>query len=315
MTAAEVETLVAEERRGLEAMMRRFVHAHEDAEDAVALGAEASWRHRRRIDVERARGWWYVVAKYEAWRIAARRRDVQRRDPQWQLSSRAARSQDHDQLLDTLAALELLKPDEARALTARTIGLSYDEMSAVMGWTQTKGNRCPLSPFVRRDSARGNAPALLLPPNGAVRRVVGKSRAVSGGYPLLVARAAFRPRLDVVAAVRSVASVSCCSPSRRAACSCSQYSSTAGRSSFNRSMMRRSMTSSSSVAHVAFSGSRARCVVPPVTWPHHWSPLSCHRAAIGNRERRKELVVPVVGQGSLTRFTASASSSSDGGSM
>lgn len=142
MTAAEVETLVAGRRRELERLRRRFVHTDQDAEDAAALGAEALWRHRRRVHPARAGGWWYVVAKREAWRIARARQDVRHCDPRLILTNRAARAYDHDELLDMLAALELLKPDEKRALTARALGLSYDEICAVMGWSYTKTNRC-----------------------------------------------------------------------------------------------------------------------------------------------------------------------------
>ena len=52
------------------------------------------------------------------------------------------RTTDLDVLIDARDALAQIKPDQARALIARALGLRYREICDAFAWTYTKTNRC-----------------------------------------------------------------------------------------------------------------------------------------------------------------------------
>src|SRR3954452_5005573 len=104
MTAAELERLAREQRGVLLAFARRRARTRQDAEDAVQEALVIAFRHRQRIRSQTAVAYVAVVAEHEASRL--------RRQSDLVADARAA---DPDAVMDALAGLRAIKPDEARS--------------------------------------------------------------------------------------------------------------------------------------------------------------------------------------------------------
>jgi RNA polymerase sigma factor (sigma-70 family) len=128
---------------------RRYSLCPDDAQDAYQRALEIFMGHADRLDGGNAAGWLHVVVKREAQTI---RRSRSRSVPAHEvdLDAQEARSlPTPDERLATFdlvgraaEALQRLKPQELRALWLRAQGHSYNEISALTGWSYTKVNRC-----------------------------------------------------------------------------------------------------------------------------------------------------------------------------
>ena len=128
---------------------RRYSLCPDDAQDAYQRALEIFMGHAERLDGGNAAGWLHVVVKREAQTI---RRSRSRSVPSHEidLDAHEARSlPTPDERLATVdlvgraaEALQRLKPQELRALWLRAQGHSYNEISALTGWSYTKVNRC-----------------------------------------------------------------------------------------------------------------------------------------------------------------------------
>ncbi len=128
---------------------RRYSLCPDDAQDAYQRALEIFMGHADRLDGGNAAGWLHVVVKREAQTI---RRSRSRSVPAHEidLDAHEARSlPTPDERLATFdlvgraaEALQRLKPQEVRALWLRAQGHSYNEISALTGWSYTKVNRC-----------------------------------------------------------------------------------------------------------------------------------------------------------------------------
>jgi phosphoglycolate phosphatase-like HAD superfamily hydrolase len=105
--------------------------------------------HAERLDPARAGGWLHVVVKREAQAIRRSRQKLVASDDV-NLDGHEARSlptpdeqlATFDLMRRSAEALQRLKPQELRALWLRAEGHSYNEISALTGWSYTKVNRC-----------------------------------------------------------------------------------------------------------------------------------------------------------------------------
>jgi RNA polymerase sigma factor (sigma-70 family) len=134
-------------RRGPEVMRaaRRFALDHDDAEDAYQRALEILLTKAPTVEQDRLLGWLKAVVKHEAFALR-RRRDTpveqevfERPDPAAGVEDRAER---FDRLRVGAEAMRRLKPQEARALSLRAEGLSYQEICEATSWTYTKVDRC-----------------------------------------------------------------------------------------------------------------------------------------------------------------------------
>ena len=128
---------------------RRYSLCPDDAQDAYQRALEIFMGHAERLDGGNAAGWLHVVVKREAQTIRrSRSRSVASHEID--LDAHEARSvPTPDERLQTVdlvgraaEALQRLKPQELRALWLRAQGHSYNEISALTGWSYTKVNRC-----------------------------------------------------------------------------------------------------------------------------------------------------------------------------
>jgi RNA polymerase sigma factor (sigma-70 family) len=128
---------------------RRYSLCPDDAQDAYQRALEIFMGHVERLDPARAAGWLHVVVKREAQAIRrSRQKLVASEDVN--LDGHEARSlptpderlATFDLMRRSAEALQRLKPQELRALWLRAEGHSYNEISALTGWSYTKVNRC-----------------------------------------------------------------------------------------------------------------------------------------------------------------------------
>ncbi len=128
---------------------RRYSLCPDDAQDAYQRALEIFMGHAERLDGGNAAGWLHVVVKREAQTIR-RLRSRSVASHEIDLDAHEARSlPTPDERLRTFdlvgraaEALQRLKPQELRALWLRAQGHSYNEISALTGWSYTKVNRC-----------------------------------------------------------------------------------------------------------------------------------------------------------------------------
>jgi RNA polymerase sigma factor (sigma-70 family) len=128
---------------------RRFSLCVDDAQDAYQRTLEIFMAHAGRLDPESVAGWLHVVVKREAQAI---RRSRQRCVPSSEVDFdkyECASTPTADERLASVdlvgraaEALQRLKPQELRALWLKAQGHSYNEISALTGWSYTKVNRC-----------------------------------------------------------------------------------------------------------------------------------------------------------------------------
>lgn len=128
---------------------RRFSLCPEDAQDAYQRTLEIFMTHADRLDLESAAGWLHVVVKREAQALRrSRQRTVAGDEVDFdRYESRAGPTPDErlasvDLVGRAAEALQRLKPQELRALWLKAQGHSYNEISALTGWSYTKVNRC-----------------------------------------------------------------------------------------------------------------------------------------------------------------------------
>jgi RNA polymerase sigma factor (sigma-70 family) len=128
---------------------RRFSLCPDDAQDAYQRALEIFMRHAERLDAARAAGWLHVVVKREAQAIRrSRQRLVASDDVDFDThEARSIPTPDErlasfDRVARSAEALQRLKPQELRALWLRAQGHSYNDISAMTGWSYTKVNRC-----------------------------------------------------------------------------------------------------------------------------------------------------------------------------
>jgi RNA polymerase sigma factor (sigma-70 family) len=128
---------------------RRYSLCPDDAQDAYQRALEIFMGHAERLEPARAGGWLHVVVKREAQAIRRSRQKLVASDDV-NLDVHEARSlptpderlATFDRMRRSAEALQRLKPQELRALWLRAEGHSYNEISALTGWSYTKVNRC-----------------------------------------------------------------------------------------------------------------------------------------------------------------------------
>jgi RNA polymerase sigma factor (sigma-70 family) len=128
---------------------RRCSLCPDDAQDAYQRTLEIFMLHAERLDPASVVGWLHVVVKREAHAIRrARQRHVASDEvdfDQYESSSTPTpdeRLASFDLIGRAAEALQRLKPQELRALWLKAQGHSYNEISALTGWSYTKVNRC-----------------------------------------------------------------------------------------------------------------------------------------------------------------------------
>lgn len=138
-------------RRGGEilATANRYAATPEDAEDAFQRGLEILLTKAPSTHEDDLVPWLKTVVKHEAFTI---RRQRERHSPVTDDGTVAERTtataatpdqaERYERLRQGAEALELLKPQELRALVLKAEGYSYREISALTGFSATKVNRC-----------------------------------------------------------------------------------------------------------------------------------------------------------------------------
>jgi RNA polymerase sigma factor (sigma-70 family) len=128
---------------------RRFSLCPDDAQDAYQRTLEIFMANADRLDLDSAAGWLHVVVRREAQAIRrSRQRSVASDDVDFdKYESRSSPTPDErlasfDLVGRAAEALQRLKPQELRALWLKAQGHSYNEISALTGWSYTKVNRC-----------------------------------------------------------------------------------------------------------------------------------------------------------------------------
>ena len=148
------------ERDGAKLRSQARLHSQRptDAEDALQ---DACVQFLRFYDgpSEEALRWMYVVVKRCAWAIGRRASRVResggfhvsgagRKDarceviPADESAEPAAAAERREAVLERIALLDELKPNERHALLLLGMGYSYREIGQGLGWTHTKVNRC-----------------------------------------------------------------------------------------------------------------------------------------------------------------------------
>jgi RNA polymerase sigma factor (sigma-70 family) len=128
---------------------RRFSLCPDDAQDAYQRTLEIFMAHADRLDAAAVGGWLHVVVKREAQAIRRSRRRYVGSD-EVDLDNYEARAiptpeerlASFDRVGRAAESLQRLKPQELRALWLKAQGHSYNEISALTGWSYTKVNRC-----------------------------------------------------------------------------------------------------------------------------------------------------------------------------
>jgi RNA polymerase sigma factor (sigma-70 family) len=128
---------------------RRFSLCPDDAQDAYQRTLEIFMAHADRLDDEAVAGWLHVVVRREAQAIRrSRQRYVGSDDVDLDnyesrsIPTPEERLASFDLVGRAAEALQRLKPQELRALWLKAQGHSYNEISALTGWSYTKVNRC-----------------------------------------------------------------------------------------------------------------------------------------------------------------------------
>jgi len=128
---------------------RRFSLCPDDAQDAYQRTLEIFMAHADRLEPDAVAGWLHVVVKREAQAIRrSRQRYVGAEEVDLDnYESRSTPTPDErvasfDLVGRAAEALQRLKPQELRALWLKAQGHSYNEISALTGWSYTKVNRC-----------------------------------------------------------------------------------------------------------------------------------------------------------------------------
>ena len=149
LSVAALERLARERRRALLHAAAHRSRSAQDAEDAVQEALRIAFERRASIRPATAFAYVAVIAMHEAGRlrrIAERTRSLDApahtQEPLALVECQPAPARDVDAVLDALAGLRAVKPDEARALMARALGWPYAEIADAFGWSYTKTNRC-----------------------------------------------------------------------------------------------------------------------------------------------------------------------------
>lgn len=128
---------------------RRFSLCPDDAQDAYQRTLEIFMAHADRLDLDSAAGWLHVVVRREAQAIRrSRQRTVASDEVDFDkyesnsIPTPDERLASFDLVNRAAEALQRLKPQELRALWLKAQGHSYNEISALTGWSYTKVNRC-----------------------------------------------------------------------------------------------------------------------------------------------------------------------------
>jgi DNA-directed RNA polymerase specialized sigma24 family protein len=117
----------------------------DDAQDAYQRGLEIFLQNVDKIDEAGTAPWLRTVIKNEAWHIReARLRMLGDADLEAMPSGRSVedRAIAFDRVARAAEALQHCKRDEVAALVLKADGHSYEQISAVTGWSYTKVNRC-----------------------------------------------------------------------------------------------------------------------------------------------------------------------------
>ncbi len=127
---------------------RRYSLCPDDAQDAYQRTLEIFMAHADRLDDEAVAGWLHVVVKREAQAIRRSRQRYVGSDEvdfdKYECGSTPTpdeRLASFDLVGRAAEALQRLKPQELRALWLKAQGHSYNEISALTGWSYTKVNR------------------------------------------------------------------------------------------------------------------------------------------------------------------------------
>ena len=128
---------------------RRVSLCPDDAQDAYQRTLEIFMAHAERLEPDAVAGWLHVVVKREAQAIRRSRQryvgcdevDLDKYESH-STPTPDERVASFDLVGRAAEALQRLKPQELRALWLKGQGHSYNEISALTGWSYTKVNRC-----------------------------------------------------------------------------------------------------------------------------------------------------------------------------
>jgi RNA polymerase sigma factor (sigma-70 family) len=143
-----VLTTVATHAEALLRVAYRHSLCADDAHDAYQRSMEILLRRASTLDPKSAHKWLTVVVKREAMEVRRGRReavtsgDLDYDDVASDTSSPEERAMSADRATRAAEALKRLKPQELRALWLKALGHSYEEISALTGFSRTKVNRC-----------------------------------------------------------------------------------------------------------------------------------------------------------------------------
>jgi RNA polymerase sigma factor (sigma-70 family) len=143
-----VLTTVATHAEALLRVAYRHSLCADDAHDAYQRSMEILLRRASTLDPKSAHKWLTVVVKREAMEVRRLRGEaVTSSDFDYdgvasEASSPEERAMSADRATRAAEALKRLKPQELRALWLKALGHSYEEISALTGFSRTKVNRC-----------------------------------------------------------------------------------------------------------------------------------------------------------------------------
>jgi len=146
------ELVLATVARHAESLLR-VAHRHslcaDDAHDAYQRGMEILLRRAPTLDATSIHKWMSVVIKHEALEVRrARTAVVAVEDVDYDrheaphVSSPEERALTLDRTTRAAEALQRVRPHELRTMWLKALGHSYDEISALTGFSRTKVNRC-----------------------------------------------------------------------------------------------------------------------------------------------------------------------------
>lgn len=145
--AARVAAMVIRNQETLLRVALQVSLCADDAHDAVQRALETYLTRLPLVDERTELAWLKVVVRNEALTVR-RSRSLHVTAEDVDLDAQPAPSRDpHERALSTervgraAEALRGLKPDEARALLAKSMGLSYQEIGRRFNWSYTKTNR------------------------------------------------------------------------------------------------------------------------------------------------------------------------------
>lgn len=143
-----VLTTVATHAQALLRVAHRHSLCADDAHDAYQRSMEILLRRAPTLDPKSAHKWLTVVVKREAMEVRRARAeavtsgDLDYDTVEAETSSPEERAMSADRATRAAEALQRLKPQELRALWLKALGHSYEEISALTGFSRTKVNRC-----------------------------------------------------------------------------------------------------------------------------------------------------------------------------